>query len=713
MAMTPKRTRKRTDYVAPWSRVLILAGSVAVLASLARWATGAWLPTGPQDAFIFQSALLTIVLGSAIIEHHYTEPADALVNALMGALTLLSSYSITPSAAWWSLFILCLLVLAASSLCVALSGDEAAVGWRASASKVTFGIATTFGKARVLFSALLLYSVFAFYGVQDKRTAALVVFWGVFVSLWPLQIPQILSRFLNTEARPTSIGSVLLAEAPHLVRIGLTKPRSFGSTHPLLLAGSDGSGRVVVPLYTQTEGAELLTTAITYPFDGQLSGDLKAGEVYEFPEADIPTTAEVSAGLGGRSDTSLLGFVLDGSTIAELRVQALPGFSWREGALICCRVRERRVFYQVTNGETASASFSSQRHSFQVAIAAQVGELDSALGFAKSSWIPQPHSPVFAVTAEDFPSAADSGDDSLFTYGQIPGTTVPVTGDFVGNLDHHTALLGVTGSGKTELALDLIRHAASKGVLVFCVDLTSKYSTALNSLAPVDLSPSSRLCQELSEKLFAVETGAYSAGTEKRALREFSDSLRAEAMAGLNAFLGGTSGAGKVGVLTLREIANSKATLHITELYLSCVLQFARENPSAARRILVVLEEAHTVVPEPATMGLGDFDSKGLVARISQIALQGRKFGVGLLVIAQRTATVSKSVLTQCNTIISFACVDDTSLGFLRNLFGSAQVELIPNLPRLNAIGFGKAIRSERPIRIEIPFDAGKVNNDN
>ena len=121
------------------------------------------------------------------------------------------------------------------------------------------------------------------------------------------------------------------------------------------------------------------------------------------------------------------------------------------------------------------------------------------------------------------------------------------------------------------------------------------------------------------------------------------------------------------------------------------------------------VEEAHTVMPEPSTMGLGDFDSKGLVGKISQIALQGRKYNMGLLVIAQRTATVSKTVLTQCNTMISFACYDDTSLGFLKNMFSEAHIDLIPNLPNLNAVMFGKSVRSERPVVVEIPFDEKKA----
>jgi DNA helicase HerA-like ATPase len=151
-----------------------------------------------------------------------------------------------------------------------------------------------------------------------------------------------------------------------------------------------------------------------------------------------------------------------------------------------------------------------------------------------------------------------------------------------------------------------------------------------------------------------------------------------------------------------------KATLTITEIYLSTILRYAKERSRASNRILVVLEEAQTVVPEPSSMGLGDHDSKGVVGKIAQIALQGRKYGVGLLVVAQRTATVSKSILTQCNTVISFTCIDDTSLGFLSNVFGRAHTDLIPNLPPLHAVVYGKGVRSERPLIVQIPYSSEK-----
>jgi DNA helicase HerA-like ATPase len=55
-----------------------------------------------------------------------------------------------------------------------------------------------------------------------------------------------------------------------------------------------------------------------------------------------------------------------------------------------------------------------------------------------------------------------------------------------------------------------------------------------------------------------------------------------------------------------------------------------------------VIEEAHNFIPESSKT----IASKPLYA----IASEGRKFGVGLCVVSQRTARVSKSVLAQCGT---------------------------------------------------------------
>jgi DNA helicase HerA-like ATPase len=115
-------------------------------------------------------------------------------------------------------------------------------------------------------------------------------------------------------------------------------------------------------------------------------------------------------------------------------------------------------------------------------------------------------------------------------------------------------------------------------------------------------------------------------------------------------------------IFELGEIANSKATLRLTELYLSAIMTWARQHRKA-REIMIVLEEAHTIIPEVFGAGF-DYDTQWVVGRIGQIALQGRKYGVGLLVVSQRTALVSKTILSQCNTFFTYSLIDQTSLNF-------------------------------------------------
>jgi hypothetical protein len=120
-----------------------------------------------------------------------------------------------------------------------------------------------------------------------------------------------------------------------------------------------------------------------------------------------------------------------------------------------------------------------------------------------------------------------------------------------------------------------------------------------------------------------------------------------------------------------------------------------------------LLEEAHTIIPEVFGAGF-DYDTQWVVGRIGQIALQGRKYGVGLMVVSQRTALVSKTILSQCNTFFTYSLIDQTSLNFLQSVYSEQHTKSIPNLGFLEFIAFGKAVRSERPILLNREFDPAK-----
>ena len=84
--------------------------------------------------------------------------------------------------------------------------------------------------------------------------------------------------------------------------------------------------------------------------------------------------------------------------------------------------------------------------------------------------------------------------------------------------------------------------------------------------------------------------------------------------------------------------------------------------------------------------------------------------GVGLLVVSQRTALVSKTILSQCNTFLTHNLIDQTSLSFLESVYSSQHTRMISNLGRFEFLAFGKAIKAERPIILKRDFDQAKLD---
>jgi len=417
---------------------------------------------------------------------------------------------------------------------------------------------------------------------------------------------------------------------------------------------------------------------------------------------DDEKTAEFIEELSGVAGARLVGFVVENSTIGIISFEVAANSGLKESDVIFARISGSDVFYQIIGAETVEESFDRNPRGTHVVRAAQLGVYSPHDGFTKYPWLPTMNKPLFSVESRAFDPPTVG--EREFKIGKVPSTNVDVIVRIDDLIEFHTAILGVTGTGKTELALDIVREAVARGVKVFCVDFTGEYRHRLADLNPIFPSPTDQETKALEEKLFAVETGKYGAPDEKKALNAGISALRASTAKQMAEYLGNDGN--NLAVFELAEIANTKASLRLTELYLSSIMEWARNN-RRARQVLIVLEEAHTIVPEVHGAGF-DFDTQFVVSRIGQIALQGRKFGVGLMVITQRTALVSKTILSQCNTFLTHSLIDQTSLNFLESVYSSQHTRLIPNLGQFEFLASGKAIKAERPIILVREFDPAK-----
>ncbi len=503
----------------------------------------------------------------------------------------------------------------------------------------------------------------------------------------------------SSSAATPSAGVIERIDHPNIIRVRLNAFSSWKPGSLYIAAIPGGDQRYVLALFTQIQGVEVMGTGLCVAAV-QEQIETATGQVHLSHD---PGKAEgFLAALSGTEGAKLIGFTVENSTIGAIRFEVATATPVKEGDAIFARIDAQDVFYQILDAETSEESFDQNPRGTHIVRAAQLGCYDPNDGFTKFQWLPAMNTPLFTVKSRVFPPVVLSDRD--FIIGKVPSTEVSVAANIEDLVEYHTAILGVTGTGKTELALDIVREAVGHGIKVFCVDFTGDYRHRLEDLKPIFPAPDEKSAKLLEGLLFIVDAYGFKAPEEKKRLKELLDGLRKETSTKMDAFL--RSADSNLAIFELAEIANTKASLRLTEIYLSAIMNWAREN-RGERKILLCLEEAHTIVPEAFGSGF-DGETKWVVERIGQIALQGRKYGVGLLVVTQRTALVSKTILSQCNTFFTHALIDQTSLNFLESVYSTQHTRLIPNLGRFQFLAYGKALKAERPILLKREFDQAK-----
>jgi len=92
---------------------------------------------------------------------------------------------------------------------------------------------------------------------------------------------------------------------------------------------------------------------------------------------------------------------------------------------------------------------------------------------------------------------------------------------------------------------------------------------------------------------------------------------------------------------------------------------------------MVVVEEAHNYCPEKGFMKTSSSDV------LRTIASEGRKFGLGLLIVSQRPAKVDKNVLSQCNTQIIMRVTNPNDIRAITKSLEGISSELEEEIKRL------------------------------
>ncbi len=98
--------------------------------------------------------------------------------------------------------------------------------------------------------------------------------------------------------------------------------------------------------------------------------------------------------------------------------------------------------------------------------------------------------------------------------------------------------------------------------------------------------------------------------------------------------------------------------------------------------IVIVCDEAHLYLPSNIA-STGPLEKRAL-ENFERIAKEGRKYGVGLMVVSQRPSDVSTTILSQCSNIIALRLANKTDQAVVRQLLPESLEGLMEVLPTLD-----------------------------
>ena len=648
------------------------------------------IPSAENSGLWFYSGLFMLYFSILFIEPYYTSPKNVISNVIPILLLLLPiKKSFEYPSLWLFLLIFCGILLLFSLLAMYCENQTKSPNvWQNRLSVQLVKVVNALGRARVVYSLCFLIFLCLFSDLSIQQQLAMFVLWFVIISLDPSKLHnQLFSQEIQTQEQ--QIGTIFGVQSRKVFLVKLFDDRKGIKKF-----------NVVQFKYKMAEQPE--RTFIGIVFDTYLLNQEKWAKILVLKQKNLENNNLIDnvvyLSTESMEDLNLenfVGIVDSGSDIGKLKFEySKKNDDLQEGDLLFVKIGKREIYYQVLNGLVTIESLEARNEiGYIEGEAIQVGEWNPAtLSFQKYGWVPPVNTPVFRTSPH---KNSQTFEYPEFQLGNIPGTNFPAVINIKDMISHHIAVLGVTGSGKTFISHKLIKETIKENKVI-CIDFTGEYFSKLKDLNPLAIikNPAGLKNKEKESR----------AKINKEERNEFKENISTLLRDYVNKFMLDSN---PLGILELPDLSNTSFLLEFTQLFIDMVFLYAKEqyqNNKPFKPILIVFEEAHTLIPETTSLGdLGDYGvNKALVNKIGQIALQGRKYGVGFMIIAQRTANVSKTVLTQCNTVICFQAFDETSFAFLGNYLGKDLAHTLPHLKQYHAVLVGKAMKSSVPLIVDL-----------
>jgi uncharacterized protein len=138
---------------------------------------------------------------------------------------------------------------------------------------------------------------------------------------------------------------------------------------------------------------------------------------------------------------------------------------------------------------------------------------------------------------------------------------------------------------------------------------------------------------------------------------------------------------------------------------------WGRDLPGIGKQapVLMVFEEAHAYVPRAENRFIQGFARRSL----QRVFKEGRKYGLGAIVVSQRPSELDETILSQCGTFFTLRLTNADDQGRVKAVVPDALsglIDLLPSLRTGEAVILGEAV--PLPCRIRLPLIEPRPKSD-
>lgn len=694
------------------------------------------LDSSYDQSIWFYSGVLLIIMGQYVTEPFFSTPADSLANSITLLFALLTVNNKNTLIGYSALlfFSICMIFISIISI---LCKDK-----RNKFSNFIYVIVKSIGSSKFIYSLVFILSSCSYFA-NNEYMSLFIISIAVWISIVFLGLVERIIKFI-AQLKNTLISTEdnnFLGCAIRCSSIGIYTIKTEKNKKNILQFSDRDRNIVFIKTDKETYSLGLVTSVKTslesFYIDVSLICDDQNMPI-TVPQSEminiahnihLPEVLGASWNIGiaylnktvkekierstlYKNFNSFIGYVEQNSDINTINFRIIENNSLqiKDGLIISTFIYGQEVLYQIINGFTKKEiDDCNSSTGYICGLARKLGVYDkvsSQLNIVK--WIPAMGEKVFLHKTEKDINLKAIADSAI---GRIPETAMAVKIADVNSLvTHNTAILGILGVGKSCLTFEIIKKITKNKVKAICIDITNQYYTEKgllgyisNELIINDIDPDKQsLLQNYSKA-----TGADSKPSAWGNVEKYKACLKLV----LEEFVNGDKD-----VLIMnpdKHIVTKPATLFkISELIELSVVEKTRiisevlleiymgKGQSDVARVCIIYEEAHSLIPEwNSVANKGDEQAANGTAKV---ILQGRKYGLGCIIVTQRTANVTKSILNQCNTIFALRVFDDTGKTFLENYIGKDYSDTLSTLDERHAIAIGRALKLKQPVIIQL-----------